>query len=194
MKNEEKNNKKMKSNQNNQFITRKDSILVVVDVQERLIKVMNNRDKLIDNLVRLLKFAKIIDLPVVIIEQEKLGPTIKEIVSEIPDIEPIKKSCFSAWKCGQFVEELNKLSRKNIVLAGIEAHICITQTALDLLPYYNVNIVSDATTSRTSENRDAALQRMRQSGAVITTTEMVIYELLEKAGTEEFKETLGLVK
>jgi nicotinamidase-related amidase len=184
----------VKSSSGNQFFTRRDSVLAVIDVQERLIKVMNNRDKLIANLVKLVKFAKIIDLPVVITEQEKLGPTIKEITSEISNFEPIKKIEFSAFKCSQFAEKLSKLSRKNIILAGIETHICITRTALDLLADYNVSVVSDAVTSRTPENRDIGLQRMIQSGVMVTSTEMIIYELLEKAGTAEFKETLGLVK
>jgi len=131
---------------------------------------------------------------VIITEQEKLGPTIEEIASEIPHFKPILKIEFSAWKCREFAIKINKLSKKNIILAGIETHICISQTALDMLPCYNISIVSDAVSSRTSENREIALNRLGRSGAIITTTEMAIYELLERAGTREFKETLGLVK
>lgn len=184
----------MQPNLHSQFLTRDDSVLVVIDVQEKLVPVINNREKMIENIVKLLRFAKIIGLPVVITEQENLGSTIKEIKVEISNFAPLTKIEFNAWKCGQFVERLNQLSKNSIILTGIEAHICIAQTALDLLPHFNVHVVSDAVSSRSQENWDIALQRMRQSGAIITSTEMVIYELLERAGTREFRETLRLVK
>jgi len=185
---------KMQRNLSNQFLTRDESVLVVIDVQEKLVPVINNRDKMRDNIVKLLRFAKIIGLPVVVAEQENLGPTLREIKAETPNLAPLTKIEFNAWKCSQFVERLNQLSRNSIILTGIEAHICIAQTALDLLPRFNVHVVSDAVSSRSRENWDIALQRMRQSGAVITSTEMVIYEILERAGTREFREALGLVK
>ena len=194
MKNNTKESQKLQSNLSSRFLTRSDSILVVIDVQEKLVPVINNGEKVIGNIVKLLRFAKIIGLPVVITEQEKLGSTVKEIKTELPNLAPITKIEFSAWKSGKFVERLNQLSRNSIILTGIETHICISQTALDILPRFNVHVVSDATSSRSRENWDIALQRMKQSSAVITSTEMVIYELLGRAGTREFKETLGLVK
>ena len=94
----------------------------------------------------------------------------------------------------EFAKKLDGLSRSNIILTGIETHICIMQTALELLPDFNIHIVSDAVSSRSLENKNIALQRLNQSGAVVSSTEMVIYELLERAGTEEFKKVHELVK
>lgn len=176
------------------LIKRKDSVLVIIDVQERLVPVINNHEKIIDNIVKLIRFAKIIDMPVIVIEQEKLGPTVKVIKKELPDIAPVTKIEFSAAKCSEFVKKLSQLSKNNVILAGIEAHVCVTQTALELLPDYNIYVVGDAISSRSLENKDIALQRLMQSGAVVGSTEMVIYELMEKAGTVEFKKVLGLIK
>jgi nicotinamidase-related amidase len=176
------------------LIKRGDSVLVVVDVQEKLVPVIRNHKKIIENIVKLIRFAKIIGMPVVLIEQEKLGATIKEIKTELPSLVPIKKIEFSACKNSRFKKKIHKLSRNNIILAGIETHICITQTALELLPEYNVHVIGDATSSRSVEDRDIALQRLSQGGVVVSSTEMVIYELMEKAGTSEFKEVLELIK
>ncbi len=186
--------KRLSNNFGSQLIKREGSVLVIVDVQEKLMPVISDSDKIVNNMVRLIRFAKIIGMPVVMTEQEKLGATIKEIRAELGGLAPITKIEFSACKCGKFIEKLNQLSARNIILAGVETHICIAQTALELLPGFNVHVVGDATSSRSLENRDMALQRLRYGGVVITTTEMMIYELLEKAGTDEFRETLGLIK
>jgi nicotinamidase-related amidase len=179
---------------NGRLIKREDSVLVVVDVQERLVPVISNHNKMIENIVRLIRFAKIISMPVVLIEQEKLGATIKEIKTELPGLGPIKKIEFNACKCSRFIKKLDELSRSNIILAGIETHICIAQTALELLLRFNVHVIADATSSRSVENKDIALQRLSQSGVVVSSTEMVIYELMERAGTSEFKKVLDLIK
>jgi nicotinamidase-related amidase len=179
---------------NSQLIKREDSVLVVVDVQEKLVPVISNHKKIIENMVRLIRFAKIIGMPVVLLEQKKLGATVKEIKTELPGLEPIKKIEFSACKDSMFIKKLHELSRCNIILAGIETHICITQTALELLSEFNVHVIGDATSSRSVENRDIALKRLSQSGVVVNSTEMVIYELMEKAGTSEFKKVLKLIK
>jgi len=176
------------------LIKRKDSVLVVVDVQEKLVPVISKHKKMIENIVRLVRFAKIISMPVVLVEQEKLGATIKEIKTELPGLVPIKKIEFNAYKCSKFIKKIDELSRSNIILIGIETHICIAQTALDLLPGFNVHVIGDATSSRSVENKDIALERLSQSGVVVSSTEMVIYELLERAGTSEFKKALNLIK
>lgn len=171
-----------------------DCVLLVVDVQERLLPAMSNREETLDNIVRLVRFAKIVRMPILVTEQEKLGPTVGEVGDEIEDLAPISKIEFDACKRGEFAERLRELGRGTAIIAGIESHICITQTVLHLLPSYRVQVISDAVSSRTKKNMAVALERMRQSGAVISSTEMVIYELLEKAGTPEFKEALKLVK
>jgi nicotinamidase-related amidase len=194
MKNKKEKDRKNKGDTASPLLKRQDSVLVVVDIQERLTPLISGNAKVIKNVVKLIKFAGIIGLPVVLTEQEKLGDTVKEIKKELPGMSPITKIEFSACKCNGFIKKLDELSRHNIILIGIETHICIAQTALELLPYFNVHVVGDATSSRSLEDRDIAFDRLRQRGAVINSTEMIMYELMEKAGTEEFKKVLELVK
>ena len=179
---------------NNQLIKRKDSILAVIDVQEKLVPAISNSRKVIENIVKLIQFAKIIEMPIVLTEQKKLGATIGEIKTELPGLAPIEKIEFSAYKNSRFIKKIHELSRTNIIITGIETHICIAQTALELIPEFNVHVIYDASSSRSEEDMDIALQRLSQSGVVVSSTEMVIYELLEKAGTSEFKKTLNLIK
>lgn len=176
------------------LITREDSVLIVIDVQEKLMPVIANREKVIDNIIRLLKFAQIIGLPVILTEQQNLGPTVPEIKNEIPDSQPISKIVFNCFFCDDFVNHIPQMGRKTLILTGVETHICVAQTALHALPNFTVHVVSDAVSSRTTDNWNVGIERMRQSGAIITSTEMVIFELLQRAGTDEFRETLNLVK
>jgi len=176
------------------LLERDDSVLIVIDVQDRLMPVISNREKIIHNIVRLLKFSKIIGLPVILTEQEKLGSTVSEIKKEIPDVTPITKSAFSCFFCNEFIEQIRQIGKKRLILTGVETHVCIAQTALLALPHFVVHIVSDAVSSRTFENFTIGIERMRQSGAIITSTEMTIFELLKKAGTDEFRAALQLVK
>ena len=176
------------------LLRREDAVLVVIDVQERLLPVMEGREKLVENMVRLLRFARIIDLPVVVTEQQNLGATVPAVRDELEDFSPIGKIEFDCFKRAEFVAKLRDFGRPALVLAGIEAHICVCQTALHALPDFNVHVVADAVSSRAADNRRIALDRMRQQGATISSTEMVIYELLERAGTDEFRQTLKLVK
>ena len=176
------------------LLVRDDIVLVVIDVQEKLMPVIADGGKLIDNIVKLLKFSQFIKHPVILTEQEKLGKTVPEVRREILDFNPISKIVFDGFLCDEFVEQLNQMRRKTLILTGVEAHICIAQTALHALPHFKVHVVGDAVSSRTLESRNIALERMRQSGAVISSTEMVIYELLQRAGTDEFRAALKLVK
>lgn len=179
------------------LLQRDDTALVVIDVQERLFPHIAHGEMVADNIVRLLRFAKIIDLPVVMTEQQNLGPTIPQIKEAIPELPVITKIDFSAFRCDEFIEHLEKLRKRTLLLTGIESHICINQTALQALQspfHFRVHVIGDAVSSRSLDNKDFALDRMRQSGAVISSTEMVIYELLERAGTDEFREALKLIK
>jgi len=176
------------------LITRDDTVLVVIDVQERLMPVMPSKDQVIENMVRLLKFSRIIGLPVILTEQQKLGDTLPEVHEARPDLQPIRKLDFDCFGCQAFLEEVRRVDRSTLILTGVETHICVAQTALHAVPDYTVHVVSDATSSRTEENWKVGLERMRQAGVVITSTEMVIYELLQRAGTDEFRATLPLVK
>lgn len=176
------------------LLSRDDTTLVVVDMQEKLLPVIHEAVKTVENVVRLVRFAGIIELPILVTEQEKLGPTVEAVQSEIPGFSPVTKIDFDACRCDGFARGLERLGRGTILIAGIESHVCVTQTVLNLLPDFTVHVVSDAVSSRTRENREVALGRMSRSGAVISSTEMAIFELLGKAGTPEFKETLGIVK
>lgn len=176
------------------LMSRSDAVLCVIDMQEKLLPVIHSKDKIISNTVRLIRFAKIIGLPILLTEQEKLGATVPEIVSEIPNPDPMKKFEFSAVRHAGFLERVKQLRRKSLILTGIETHICIAQTALHLLPNYTVHVISDAVSSRSPDDWNIALWRMRRHGVVISSTEMVIFELMEEAGTDEFKAVLPLVK
>lgn len=176
------------------LIDLQDSALVIIDMQDKLLAVMGERETCLENNVKLAKFARIVDMPVVATEQEKLGPTSQVISAEVDGWDPVMKIDFDATREPEFSDRVSGLGRKNLVVTGIESHICVTQTVLSLLPRYTVHVVSDAVDSRAPGNKAVALDRMRGAGAVVSSTEMVMYELLVRAGTPAFKEVLKLVK
>jgi nicotinamidase-related amidase len=176
------------------LVTREECVLVIIDVQEKLMPVIAEKEIVIQNILRILKFAQLLDIPIVITEQEKLGSTLLGIASEAIGIHPLGKVYFNCFMSAEFDHRIKQLEKKTLILAGVEAHICVTQTALHALPLLKVHIVADAVGSRTLENRNIAIERMRQSGAIITSTEMFIYEILQRAGTDKFKAALQLVK
>jgi nicotinamidase-related amidase len=184
----------MNGTEGSPLISREDSLLVVVDMQDRLVPAVRRQEKIVTNTKRLLALAGTIGLPIVVTEQEKLGHTIGEIAEQIPDLSPISKIAFNCFFCEAFARRIDELQRKTLIITGIEAHICVTQTALWAHPRFRVQVVGDAISSRTPDNVSVAIERMRSSGVTITSTEMVIYELLRKAGTEEFKAMLPHVK
>ena len=176
------------------LIKKDDAVLVIIDMQERLVPVMDEKERVIENNVKLAKFSRIIGLPVIFTEQQKLGNTIPEIREELRGTEPVSKIEFNGFGCDTFREKIKGPQRNTLIITGIEAHICVAQTVLSALSDYSVHVVSDAISSRSPHNRDVSLGRMSQAGATITSTEMVIYEILEKAGTDTFREVLKLVK
>jgi nicotinamidase-related amidase len=176
------------------LITREECVVVVIDIQDRLIPVIAERNLIVQNTLRILKFARLLDIPIVITEQEKLGSILTDIASEAVGVCPVVKVHFNCFMSEEFKRRIERFERKTLVLVGVEAHICVAQTALYALPSFKTHIVVDAIGSRTLVNRDIAVERMRQAGATITSTEMFIYEILQRAGTEEFKAGLQLVK
>ena len=169
----------------------------MVDVQERLAAVMDRKEQVLDNCRRLIEGAKILDVPIAVTEQypKGLGPTEEELRGALLSYEPFEKLTFSC--CGEpsFTSALESLGRRTIILAGMETHVCVLQTALDLLRGgYGVHLVRDAVCSREKENWITGVDLMRDAGAVITSTETVLFQLLGKAGTEEFKAISKLVK
>jgi nicotinamidase-related amidase len=178
----------------NPLLNRDDSLLVIIDMQERLLPVMAEKEWIIENTITLIKSCRIMGLPVLFTEQQNLGPTIPKIREELTDAPPISKLDFDCFCNDAFAERLSQVNRNTLIIAGVEAHICVAQTALHALSGYKVHVVSDAISSRSPHNRDVALRRMQQCGVTITTMEMVVFELLGKAGTETFREVLKLVK
>ena len=175
-------------------ITREESVLVLIDIQEKLLPVIAQKEIILENVLRLIRFARLLDIPVVVTEQEKLGLTLPEVATEVAGVNPVGKVFFNCFMSEQFKNRINHFAHKTLILAGVEAHICVMQTALHALSSYNVHVIADAIGSRTIENRDIAIERMRQSGATISSTEMFIYEILQRAGTDTFKAALKLVK
>lgn len=176
------------------LITSEECVVVVIDAQERLMPAIAHKEKILQNILRAVRFARLLDIPVIMTEQEKLGPTLPEVTAEVSGVTPIEKIYFNCFIEARFDHYLKKLNKKTLILTGVEAHICVTQTALHGLSSYKVHVLADAIGSRITENRDIAIERMRDAGAVISSTEMFIYEILQKAGTEKFKEALQLVK
>jgi len=176
------------------LIDRQGACLILVDIQEKLFPLMQKKERLLDNALRLARFAGIIGLPVVLTEQKKLGPTLPQIRSALPDVRPIEKTSFDAFRCEAFQAHMEALRPEVLILAGIEAHICITQTALHAVPERRVHVVSDAVSTRLPENRQAGLDRMAAAGVTPSSTEMVLFELLVEAGTDIFRKTLELIK
>lgn len=179
---------------NNSLLEREDSLLVIIDIQERLMPAMAHRETVLENSRRLVAFSDIIKLPYIVTEQEKLGSTVLGLSRHGHPIEPISKVTFNCFLSDQFADAVRLSGRKTLIMIGVEAHICVAQTALQALSQFNVHVVHDAISSRTVDNWSIALDRMRSSGVTITSTEMVIYELLKRAGTDEFKAALALVK
>lgn len=179
------------------LISREGAALVIIDVQEKLFPSIFEKEKVLNNTLKLIQFAKIINMPIVLTEQypRGLGQTIPEIKEIIPEIKPVEKVEFSCFGSEKFRSLLRDLGAKTLIIAGIETHICVAQTSLEGLSNgYRICVVSDATSSRSLEDKNVALERMRQSGIIVASTEMIIYELLRVAGTQEFREALKLIK
>ena len=174
-----------------------EAVLVVVDVQERLAKAMERREQVEGAIGVLIRAARLHDIPIVLTQQytKGLGPTVDALAGQLEGIEHVEKVCFSC--CGEepFNRTLDGLGRKKVILTGMEAHICVLQTALDLLDSgYTLHVPWDAVCSRADGNRDTALRFMERAGAIITSSETVAFQILEKAGTPEFKEISALLR
>jgi nicotinamidase-related amidase len=171
--------------------------LIVVDVQGKLAQLMTDRDALFKNIQILIQTARILEIPILWCQQvpEALGPTVPEIAGLLTGIEPINKASFSCCGDEKFSAELNRLSRKQVLLCGIEAHVCVYQTAMDLMSRgLHTTIVADAVSSRTEQNRQIALTRLAAEGTRVSSTEMALFELLKTAKHPQFRQIAKLVK
>ena len=174
-----------------------DTIAVIVDMQDNLLPHMHEEGQLLGNTGKLIDGLKILDIPFLITQQytRGLGNSHQKILRRFPDMEYIEKISFSCCNEPQFIAELKRSGRKNVILFGIEAHVCVLQTCLDLLSYgYKAVVVSDCISSRNHHDKSVAIERMRQEGAIITTFESILFELTTVAGTDTFKKISKIVK
>jgi nicotinamidase-related amidase len=174
-------------------------VLTVVDIQEKLLPPIFNKEAMVRNSQLLIRLAKILSIPAMVTTQysKGLGGTVPEIASLLAEVRAIDKMEFGCFGSDEFRSGLRKLpgNRNTLLLCGMEAHICVTQTALGALnDGYLVHVASDAVGSRSESNWKVGLERMRDAGAVISSTEMMMYELLRCSGTKEFKELLPFIK
>ena len=175
----------------------KSTVLVIIDVQGKLAQIMHDRDTLFNNLHILVSGVKLLNIPIIWMEQvpDKLGSTIPEIKDVLIDQKPIIKDVFSCMKNEEFNNQIKRINPNDIILAGIESHICVYQTAMDLLEKkYNVHIVADAISSRISENKELGIERMLLEGAMKTSVEMLLFEIQGEAKGDRFRQISKLVK
>ncbi|MCB9771763.1 MAG: isochorismatase family protein [Candidatus Omnitrophica bacterium] len=173
------------------------SALLVIDVQGNLAQRMHKAEHLLERICLCIKAAKIMELPIIYTEQipAKLGKTTSTVAELLRDIIPIEKTTFSCWENPDFVQKIQSLKRSQIFVVGIEAHVCIFQTVSDLLKAnFKVQIVTDAVSSRIEDNKTIALTRMKDLGAILTSSEMMATELMRTAEYKYFKEILSLIK
>jgi nicotinamidase-related amidase len=171
--------------------------LLVIDLQERLLPAIQDHARVVHNSVALLRLARILELHVVLTTQYQrgLGATVPEVLAEAPGVEPLDKSSFGCFGDAPFRARLQALGRKQLVVCGVETHICVAQTVLGAIDAgYEVHVAGDATGTRSPMNHDVGLRRMERAGAVMSSTEMAIYELLGRSDTAAFKRMLPFIK
>jgi len=171
--------------------------LVVVDAQTKLLNVMRRGPMIAENIDKLLQLAALFDLPVIATEQypRMMGPIMPELSERLAEQEPIVKMDFDCCAVSEFNSRLEAAGVQSVILAGVETHICVLQTCLSLCEAgYRVHVAQDAVDSRTEENWRVGIDLMREAGAVISSTETAIFQILKKAGTPEFKEMHRIVK
>ncbi|MDR3668772.1 MAG: hydrolase [Ignavibacteriaceae bacterium] len=182
---------------NSKILLRDTTALLLVDIQEKILNVMNNPDQVINNALKLIKGFKILNIPIFYTEQypKGLGATSDALLTELQGLSPIQKMSFSCYGAGNFFTRLTDNNVTQVVVAGIEAHVCVQQTVLDLVANnFQVNVSADAVSSRNDLDYRISLDRMRVHGAEITTAEAILFELLVNSGTDEFKEISKIIK
>ena len=179
-------------------LTAENAVLVIVDVQGKLAQIMDKSDTLHQQLATLIAGAQLFNIPILWLEQlpNKLGSTTESLAMLLRKTsQPIAKSHFSGWHCEEFQTQLHTFGRKQVLLAGIETHVCVYQTCSDLLQGgYQVQLVSDAMSSRTQTNKEIGLQMMQAKGASLTNVESLLFELQHVAEGDRFKALIKLIK
>jgi nicotinamidase-related amidase len=179
------------------ILQKEKTALLIIDLQERILPVIRNYETVLENTVKLIKGFKAMQLPVYFAEQypNGLGPTSQKILEELSGFTAYQKMSFSCFGAENIFDEFHKKKLSQIVICGVESHVCVQQTVLDLMANdYQINVAADAVSSRKEIDYNIALKRMRTLGAEITTAESILFELLEICGTPEFKEVSKIVK
>ena len=175
----------------------KNTALVIIDVQGRLARIMQKADDLFKNLAMLIKGSRLLEVPIIWMEQlpDKLGSTVEEVSEHLDGLQPISKGVFSCGQNDEFNATLDEINPKNVVLAGIETHVCVYQSAMDLLKKnYIVEVVADATSTRLEHNKEIGLEKIRRAGGQITSVETALFELQGKATGDQFKQLIKIIK
>lgn len=179
------------------LLGRERTTLVIIDLQKKLLEVIARRQEVVRNIRILIRLSQLFDLPIILTEQyaKMLGSTVKELTDDISSFSPIGKMEFNCCDAAGFTDQILSTKARNIILTGVESHICVFQTCVSLIEKgYTVHVPEDAVGSRTDQNLRAGLGLMNRAGAVITSTEAIVFQVLKKAGTREFKEMLKLIK
>jgi nicotinamidase-related amidase len=179
------------------LLTMNKTALLIIDIQERIIRVINEYETVVENTIKLIKGFKILGLPIYYTEQypKGLGSTVESIQIELEGNEAIQKLSFSCSGAGDLFEKLITNGISQVVVCGVESHVCVQQTVLDLIANdFQVNIWADAVSSRRVKDYEISLSRMRQHGAEVTTSEAILFELLNVCGTDVFKQISKIVK
>lgn len=174
-----------------------DAVAMVIDIQEKLVPAIYNKDEVVRKNVQLLNGLKAVGCPVIFTQQytKGLGMTVPELVETQDNFQYLEKMTYSCLDTQEIKDTLEKLGKKTVIISGLETHICVMQTVRDLIAEgYQVYLIADAISSRTEFNYQIGMERMKQEGAVISSVESVLFELLVKAGTPEFKVISKLIK
>jgi len=172
------------------LLNQQEVALVIIDIQDKLAAVMRQKEQVVTHCLHLIVLAKLHQIPILLTEQypKGLGPTVLEIKEALPEYAPFEKTAFNCCQEAGFLEKVVSTGRKKLLLTGMETHVCVLQTSLGLMKQgYSVQVVQDAVCSRTKNNFRSGLEYMRDAGTVITNTETVLFQILERSGTEAFK-------
>lgn len=178
-------------------LNKENTIGLVIDIQEKLLPHMFNKDEVTSNCLKMVNGLHILNVPIIVTQQytKGLGNTIENISGAIGNFSYIEKLTFSCYREPSFIKIMNHSNKRNTIIMGIESHVCVLQTALDLLNNnFTPVIITDAIGSRKQNDMKIAMWRMRDAGCIMSTTESILFELCQKAGTAEFKEISKLVK
>ncbi len=179
------------------MITPKETLLLIIDVQGKLAQAVFQAESVEKSISKLIRACKVLDVPVLVTEQypKGLGHTVEPLRELLAESVPVEKLSFSCCGTPDFMQRLRSFNRNDILVAGMETHVCVYQTAVELIEFgYNVHLVTDAVSSRTEENKNLGIRCIAKAGAALTSTEMAVFELLRVAEGEQFKAISRIVK